>query len=40
MDVKVLLQLFHKRKLKNGAKTYVEQNFFSIYRRNYGLVPL
>jgi len=31
MDVKgkVLLQLFNKRKLKNGNKTYLEQNFFS-----------
>jgi len=29
MDVKgkVLLQLFNKRKLRNGTKTYVEQNF-------------
>jgi len=33
MDVKgeVLLQLFNKRKLKNGTKTYLEQKFFSIY---------
>jgi len=32
MDVKtkVLLQLFNKRKLRNGTKTYLEQNFFSI----------
>jgi len=28
MDVKVLLQLFNKRKLRNGTKTYLEQNFF------------
>jgi len=29
MDVKgkVLLQLFNKRKLRNGIKTYVEQSF-------------
>jgi len=33
MDVKGedLLELFHKRKLRNGTKTYLEQNFFSIY---------
>jgi len=33
MDIKdkFLLQLFNKRKLKNGAKTYLEQNLFSIY---------
>jgi len=33
MDVKgeVLLQLFNKRKLRNGTKTYQEQNFFSVY---------
>jgi len=33
MDVKgkVLLQLSNKRKLRNGTKTYLEQNFFSIY---------
>jgi len=33
MDVKgeVLLQFFIKRKLRNGAKTYLEQKFFSIY---------
>jgi len=36
MDVKgkVLLQLFNKRKLKNGTKTYLEQNFFSIVKFN------
>jgi len=27
---KVLLQLFNKRKLKNGTKTYLEQKIFSI----------
>jgi len=33
MDVKgiVLLQLFNKRKLRNGTKTYLEQIFFSVY---------
>jgi len=33
MDVKgkVLLQLFNKTKLRNETKTYLEQNFFSIY---------
>jgi len=33
MDFKgtVLLQLFNKRKLWNGTKTYPEQTFFSIY---------
>jgi len=33
MDVKgeVLLQLFNKRKLRNRAKTYLEQKLFSIY---------
>jgi len=33
MDVKgkVLLQLFNKRKLRNGTKTYLEQRHFSIY---------
>jgi len=33
MDVKgeVLLQLFNKRKLRNETKTYLKQNFFSIY---------
>jgi len=33
MNVKdeVLLQLFKKRKLRNGTKTYLEQTFFSIY---------
>jgi len=32
MDVKgeVLLQLYNKSKLRNGTKTYLEQNFFSI----------
>jgi len=32
MDVKgkVHLQLFNKSKLRNGTKTYLEQNFFSI----------
>jgi len=28
---KVLLQLFNKRKLGNGTKTYLEQKFFFIY---------
>jgi len=34
MDVKgkVLLQLFNKSKLRNGTKTYLEQNFFSIVK--------
>jgi len=33
MDIKgeVLLQLFNKRKLRNATKTYLEQNFFSLY---------
>jgi len=33
MDVKVevLLQLFNKSKLRNGIKTFLEPNFFSIY---------
>jgi len=34
MDVKkgkVLLQPFNKSKLRNGTKTYLQQNFFSIY---------
>jgi len=33
MDVKgkVLLQLFNKRKIRNGTKTYLEPNFFSLY---------
>jgi len=33
MDVKgkILLQLFNKRKLRNGTKTYLEQSFFIIY---------
>jgi len=33
MDVKgeVLLQLFNKSKLKNGAKTFLEPKFFSIF---------
>jgi len=33
MDVngEVFLQLFNKRKLRNGIRTYLEQNFFSIY---------
>jgi len=32
MDAKgeVLLQLFSKRKLRNGTKTYLEQKYFSI----------
>jgi len=29
--IKVLLQLFNRGKLRNGNKTYLEQNFFSIY---------
>jgi len=34
MDVKgkVLLELFNKRMLRNGTKTYLEQNFFSIVK--------
>jgi len=34
MDVKgeVLLQLFNKRKLRNGTKTYLEQNFVFIVK--------
>jgi len=33
MDVKdeVLLQLFNKRKLRNGTKTFLKAIFFSIY---------
>jgi len=33
MDIKgeVLLQLFNESKLRNGTKTYLDQNFFSIY---------
>jgi len=33
MDVKgeVLLQLFHKSKLRNGTKKFIEPKFFSIY---------
>jgi len=33
MDVKgeVLLQLFNKRKLRNGIKTFLEPKFFSVY---------
>jgi len=33
MNVKgeVLLQLFNNSKFRNGTKTYLEQNFFSIY---------
>jgi len=33
MDVKckVLLQIFNKRKLRNGTKTFLEPKFFSIY---------
>jgi len=33
MNVKdeILLQLFNKRKLRNGAKTFLEPKFFSIY---------
>jgi len=29
----VLLQLFNKSKLRNGTKTFQEQNFFSIYSK-------
>jgi len=34
MDVKgkVLLQLFNKRKLRNGTETYLQQNLFSIVK--------
>jgi len=34
MDVKskVLLQLFNKRKLRNGTKTYLEPKYFSIVK--------
>jgi len=34
MDVKgeVLLQFFNINKLRNGTKTYLEQNFFSIVK--------
>jgi len=34
MDVKgeVLLQLFYKRKLRNGTKTYLEQKIFFIVK--------
>jgi len=33
MDVKskVLLHLFNKSKLRNGAKTFLEPKFYSIY---------
>jgi len=33
MDVKgeVLLHLFNKSKLRNGTKTFLEPNFYSIY---------
>jgi len=33
MNVKgeVLLQLFYKRKLRNGTKTYLKKFFLSIY---------
>jgi len=31
MNVKVLLQLFNKSKLKNGTKTFLEPKFFPIY---------
>jgi len=33
LKVKVLLQLFNKRKLRNGTKTFVEPKFFSTYIR-------
>jgi len=38
MDVKgkVLLQIFNKRKLRNGTKTYLKQFFFSIYSQKLG----
>jgi len=29
---KVLLQLFNKSKLRNGTKTFLEPNFFSVVR--------
>jgi len=34
MDVKgkVLLQLLYKSKLRNGTKTFLEPNFFSIVK--------
>jgi len=35
MDVKgeVLLQLFNKSKLRNGTKTFLEVQFFSIFSK-------
>jgi len=27
----VLLQLFNKRKLRNGTKTFLQPEFFSVY---------
>jgi len=37
MDVKgkVLLQLFNKRKLRNGTKMCLKQIFYSIYSQIY-----
>jgi len=32
LKVKVLLQLFNKKKLRNGTKTFLEPNFFSIVK--------
>jgi len=42
MDVKgeVLLQVFYKRKLKNGTKTYLKQKIFSIYKKIGFSAPL
>jgi len=37
---KVLLQHLNKRKLRNGAKTYLEQNFFSIVKFKLWFSPL
>jgi len=31
LKVKVLLQLFNKSKLRNGTKTFLERQFFSIF---------
>jgi len=48
MDVKgeVLLQVLNKSKLRNGTKTYLEQNFFkwrisalSFSRKTHTLIP-
>jgi len=35
VKVKVHLQLLNKRKLRNGTKTFLEPEFFSIYSQIY-----